>query len=131
MITYRFFVLLVLVTGPGATLLAQPASGETLTGKLLLKPWTKSIQSYCAQGSDYFVLQLPNGDELVLEGAKPARLKVLTNREVRIDGRRMSKTIKPNPENPLEQRPVGLAGQPEAFTCEVFRVQRLRPAPAK
>lgn|GEM_PF-3165948 len=126
MMTYRFAVLLVLVIWPGATLLAQPANGETLTGKLLLKPWTKSIQSYCAQGSDYFVLQLPNGEELVLEGAKPARLKALTNREVRIAGRRMSKTIKPNSANALEQRPVGFPGQVDPFTCEVFSVKRLR-----
>jgi hypothetical protein len=106
---------------------AQEAQDETLTGKLVRKPWTKTTQSYCAQGSDYYVLQLTSGEELVLEGARPKRLRALTDRQVTVAGRRTPKVIKPKEENSMEQRPVGLPGQPNEFTCMVFAVRQLRP----
>ncbi|MCU0449857.1 MAG: hypothetical protein MUC97_08445 [Bernardetiaceae bacterium] len=107
---------------------AQEAQEGTLTGKLVRKPWTKTTQSYCAQGSDYYVLQLASGEELVLEGGRPKRLRTLTDRQVTVVGRQTSKVVKPKEENPMEQRPVGLPGQPNEFTCTVFVVRQLRPA---
>jgi hypothetical protein len=107
---------------------AQEAKEETHSGKLVLKPWTKTTQSYCAQGSDYYVLQLPSGDELVLQGGRPKRLRALADRQVTVVGRQTTKVIKPKDDNPMEQRPVGLPGQPSEFTCTVFAVRQLRPA---
>jgi hypothetical protein len=106
---------------------AQVAKEETFTGKLVLKPWTKTTQSYCAQGSDYYVLQLSGGGELVLQGGRPKHLRALTDRQITVVGRQTTKTVKPKAENPLEQRPVGLPGQPDEFTCTVLVVRRLTP----
>ena len=46
------------------------AQTQTLTGKIVKKPWTKSSQSYCAQGSDYLVLSAKDGSEYVLDFSK-------------------------------------------------------------
>lgn len=114
--------LLCLLAAPFA---ARAQQSETLHGRIVAKPWSKSTQSYCAQGSDYHVLQLPNGEELVIEGIAPAKLKALENRQVSATGKRVRKTIKPTA-NPFEQRPVGMSGQNDEFTCEVFAARRIK-----
>ena len=50
--------------------LVQPHR-ETLTGTLNKKHWQKSYDSYCAGGSEYFVLQQPNTSLITLKYTPP------------------------------------------------------------
>lgn len=97
----------------------------TLTGTLKQKPWTKSTESYCAQGSEYFVLSRPNQEDLVLEWISAPNLQWI-NQRVQVRGVRKTKSI-PKPSDNV-QRPVSfsLDGKEEAdFECTVFEVRRL------
>lgn len=107
-------------------LLAQNTSQE---GTLVQKPWTKTGQSYCAQGSEYWVLQTNPNKEWVLEGTEEQKKawKQYANRQVRIKGKIETKTIRPNL-NLMEQRPVTqnpMTGEDEPYTCTVLKVNTL------
>jgi len=99
----------------------------TLDGILTLKPWAKSGQSYCAQGGSYYVLAA-NDSETVLEFTSEKQRETLTKglngKSVTIKGHTRSKTIKAV-ENELSQRPIGVDGKPEDYTCEVFVVKNI------
>ncbi len=110
---------------------------EELKGILKEKPWTKSAQSYCARGSEYFVLVEANGTEHVLDFTKyssPAeQWKKWADKEVRIKGSFETRTIKPS-SDPMEQRivtPDGPDGEPTAYTCTTFTVKSINPASNK
>lgn len=101
---------------------------ETLSGKLIEKPWTKSTQSYCAQGSDYFVLEV-NGAEHVLafSSSMTDKLKANAGKKVSLTGSFETKTIKAADNDPMSQRPVTSSpdGSDEGFTCTVFKVSKM------
>ena len=116
---------------------AANQKAEEIKGILKEKPWTKSEQSYCARGSEYFVLVEANGTEHVLDFTKyssPAeQWKKWANKEVRIKGSFETRTIKPS-SNPMEQRivtPDGPDGEPTAYTCTTFTVKSINPASNK
>lgn len=105
---------------------------EVIRGKVILKSWTKSSQSYCAQGSDYYVL-LVKGEEHVLVADEPQikKLKRRTGKKVKLRGEFITRTISVPDDDNTSQRPVSLnptTGQSEPntdFTCTVFMVQRV------
>lgn len=105
------------------------AFSQSFTGKLRHKPWAKSMQSYCAQGSDYYVLEMRSGEH-VLEFAEgvPDNINRYTDKSVIIRGELVRKTI-PASQNPMEQRPVTITpnGTSAAdVSCEVLRVKQMK-----
>jgi hypothetical protein len=101
-----------------------------LEGRLERRQWAKSPQSYCAGGSDYWVLlQAGSPDETVLKPAEPgtdAPWQALDGRPVRLSGR-YQELVRESTGNPMEQRPVSPGGG--AFTCTVFLVARCEALP--
>jgi uncharacterized protein YutD len=99
----------------------------TLSGKILQKAWSKSQQSYCAQGSDYFVLSVTGkGSEFVLENSSKQNLSSLLGKTVKVEGYHRRKTVKSNPDENM-QRPVNFDGSDD-FVCEVFVVEKIMPS---
>lgn len=92
-----------------------------LTGIIVKKPWTKSTQSYCAGGSDYYVLKTTD-KEIVLQGDEEL-LAANLGKEVKITGTWETKVIKSNPN---EQRPVNPFEEDSDFKCEVYVVESIK-----
>ncbi len=101
-------------------------------GTIQEKPWTKSTQSYCAQGSEYFVLVKKDGEEIVLKNESGQELSAYNGKEVKIQGRIETKTIKPS-NNMNEQRPVQMPMNPTRggkevevdFTCTILVITQI------
>lgn len=124
--------------------LAKPSN---LEGVIQARPWTKSTESYCAQGSDYFVLQNEQGSYL-LEGAAAANidLAAFEGQRVQVKVVKTQKTIpspkveegqmmqRPQTSFPTMQRPS--SGLPEEsnnepqeepdFTCTVWMLKSIK-----
>ena len=114
--------------------LKQPRHTRTqISGTLIHKEWTKSTQSYCAHQSDYFVIRLDNGNEIVLQGhgknVQGKKMLVFAGKKVLLDGYHKTKVIESNG-NPMAQRPVStnpITGEENnSFSCKVFVVQNIR-----
>lgn len=107
--------------------LAQAQTTE-IAGKLVKKPWSKSGQSYCAQGSDYYVVETAGGAETILAwDEKPQQWQKYEGKQVRVKGELVTKTIK---HNPMEQHPVSMDGSDET-KCTVFKIQTVVLAAGK
>jgi hypothetical protein len=103
----------------------QPPS-NLYEGVVVKKSWSKSTESYCAQGSDYFTLE-GNAQRWVLSLLSPDapdQLAMWEGKRVRIAGEVQVKTISPNPEGAC---PVSVApdGGIVDFTCEVLLVKKV------
>ena len=92
------------------------AQVETLKGKLVKKTWTKTMQSYCAGGSDYYVLVNKDKKEIVLNLAawNDKQIEKKLNKEVRLKGNWES--VKQENNDPMSQHPV------DAPVCRTFVV---------
>lgn len=95
----------------------------SLRGRLIRKPWTKSMQSYCAQGSAYVVLK--EGErEHVLEMTELQwdNLREDVGKVIKIRGMFVTKVI-PSPGNDM-QHPVSSPNEQNDgdVTCTVFKV---------
>ena len=57
-----------------------------LSGELIKKEWTKSTESYCAQGSEYYVLQVNNSSRTVIVEFEEEKVKntKLLNKNVEV-----------------------------------------------
>ncbi|MCU0446708.1 MAG: hypothetical protein MUE85_17515 [Microscillaceae bacterium] len=102
----------------------------SFSGTILQKPWTKSAQSYCAQGSDYFVLKTNKNQEWVLENTSTSDLKDFVDKKVKITGFIRTKKIEANP-NEVSQRPVEIGPDGKevanaAFTCQVLVIKKIQ-----
>jgi hypothetical protein len=112
-------------------LLAQTKGGSseiTITGHLTAKSWTKSSQSYCAQGSGYFVITpLGQEEEIVIETQAKIDFAKYTNLKnpVKITGYYQKKVIQNN--DPYSQQPQMIApdGSQSDFSCTVFVVTKI------
>lgn len=107
---------------------AKPAMFK---GVIQEKPWSKSTQSYCAQGSEYFVLVKEDGEEIVLKNESNQDFASYNGKKVSLKGRIETKTIKPS-NNPMEQRPVTPSfGNDkkevidDSFTCTILVVTEI------
>ena len=106
-----------------------------LSGKLIKKELTKSTESYCAQGSDYYVLQVNNSSRTVIIEFDDEKTKVskLINKNVEVIGRHEDKPISAG--DGVSQEPINihsnLNGEGEdsqtnkSFTCKVFKVKEI------
>ncbi len=108
---------------------------ENLTGTLEKRSWSKSLQSYCAQGSEYYCLvEDKTGNEWVLEIAVKKNIARMIGKKVALKGIISTKTIEnKSSQNPAEisQRPVSydpITGESreEDFTCTVFVVKNMK-----
>lgn len=102
----------------------QPVN--TLQGVLLKKPWSKSTQSYCAQGSDYWVLKEGEEEHVLawLDEDLLTSAAFKEGKEVKLKGVWTQKKISP-PENVISQHPVGPDGD-DTFECVVFSVLNMK-----
>ncbi|MBN1941242.1 MAG: hypothetical protein JW772_03610 [Candidatus Diapherotrites archaeon] len=108
----------------------SPTTGDVVVGTLELEgivrqgSWEKSLKSYCAGGSDFFVLETESGEEKVLK--YDAMLYDYTDKRVAIKASEIERTI-PCPQG--SQCPVPKdwkAGTPEpSFVCTVFEVTEI------
>ncbi len=99
-------------------------------GIVLTKSWTKSTQSYCAQGSDYFVLKVGKGG-FVLENQSSINLADYKGKKVSFLGYEKTRTIETKDDG--SQRPIQrtldkdgneITIEETAFTCTVLIVQK-------
>lgn len=104
-----------------------PGPSEKLSGQLQKKPWTKSTQSYCAGGSEYFVIKTSK-EEIVLENQSGLDLATMSEKQVEITGKLVTRKVKA-PEDENLQRPIQINSDGKdtgEFTCRVFTVKNIR-----
>ena len=127
-------LLLLVLLNFGQVACTQTPSQQQLEGEILHKPWSKSTQSYCAQGSDYFVIKTKEA-EFVLENASSENLKDYDKQKVSLSGYFKEKVIKPRSDleqRPIQQRPIEQMPQGseekavEGFRCKVFVVEQVK-----
>jgi len=106
-----------------------------LSGELIKKEWTKSTESYCAQGSEYYVLQVNNSSRTVIVEFEEEKVKntKLLNKNVEVIGNHVEKTI-PSGDG-ISQEPVSTYSTinneetdkqtNKPFTCKVFKVSEI------
>ena len=106
-----------------------------LSGELIKKEWTKSTESYCAQGSEYYVLQVNNSSRTVIVEFEEEKVKntKLLNKNVEVIGNHVEKTI-PSGDG-ISQEPVSTYSTinneetdkktNKSFTCKVFKVSEI------
>jgi len=111
-----------------ALVYGQAPKDTLLSGKIRHLQWTKSTQSYCAQGSDYYALET-KGHAWVLETPTdwtPNALRLSVGKTVKMRGEIIVRTIAPDPmsQHPVSYGPDGKQAE-DVFRCEVFRVREL------
>lgn len=100
----------------------EPAADlVSLRGKVVHKPWSKSMESWNAGGSDYFVLELApdqpaaDGEASVIlrpsEDVSRDELAAAEGKTVKVGGVRVPKKAYV-PTSPMEQYPMGEHGKP-------------------
>ena len=111
---------LVISCKPTQKLTEQPV--EVIKGVLVKKPWSKTTQSYCAQGSDYWVIKEGDKENVIAWSDEKLAKKAegFRNKTVTLKGVWTPRTITP-PENEISQHPVGANGE-STFECVVFSV---------
>lgn len=127
------------------------ASGEEeeIEGVLEKRPWRKSTESYCAQGSDYYVLTNTSGSYILkdlsevaediasLEGKKLLLTVVEVQKTIKAErGSQQPISQRPQTSFPVEQRPSSsspIEGEEEvvestenAYQCTVWEVKGLK-----
>jgi len=99
---------------------------KVLKGEIVKKSWSKSPQSYCAGGSDYFILKSEEG-ELVLKltARQVEKLDVQKRRKKKYKGILITREL---PALNYDQVPVNGYSQGKqlgCFICHVFEVKNL------
>ena len=93
----------------------------TLSGVLVKNDWAKSLESYCAQGSEYFTLKTKS-EELVLEyepNYGEAQMSDLSGKNITVAGIKKQRKIECLEGQQCPRTPDGV------FTCEVFKVSKI------
>jgi hypothetical protein len=108
----------------------QPET-KTLIGTLIKKPWRKAYDSYCAGGSDYFVLQQENSAPITLKYTAPKggkSLNELIDQHLLISGYYQTQFV-----SPTERSADGFISQTMSTTvwCTHFVVQHIQLNPSK
>lgn len=116
----KYFLVICFLFVSVAVVLAQKGEPNEISGKLIKKSWSKTMQSYCAGGSDYYVLKAKNNKETVLDltvlGKDLVNKKL--NKNVTLSGTWLTE-VKTN-DDPMAQQPVNPP------MCETFVVQSLK-----
>ena len=100
---------------PNETQPAEPTESVTMIGKVIKRPWSKTLESWRARGSDYFVIQTDDGESTILRPSDQVTVEALeaaNGKKMRVTGTKVP--LKPyRPSNHMEQYPMGSDGQPE------------------
>jgi hypothetical protein len=95
-------------------------------GTILQKSWTKTEQSYCAGGSDYYLFQTKEQNYILATAtAEKLGIKALTNKKVKLKGKLVTKKIM---FSPYEQHPVVYdkdGKQKDYYECTVIEVEKM------
>lgn len=114
---------------PGISGQAQSLkNAKSLSGLLLKRPWSKSAHSFCAGGSDYFILQLTDGEEIVLRADRKKlqeQLDQYADQPVTVLGKFKVRVIPVDPMLPHPTPATGHSGN-ESYTCDYFSVRNLK-----
>jgi len=102
-----------------------------LHGKLIKKEWSKSTESYCAQGSEYYILEVNNTERRVILQFDESILntKDFENEKVIVVGQHTKKTISQEQENgeteqhPVQQVKLSSDEEDNVYTCHIFEVE--------
>ncbi|WP_027000437.1 hypothetical protein [Eisenibacter elegans] len=98
---------------------------QLFSGQLIQKQWGKTVQSYCAGGSGYWVLVLADGQELVVDAAADSpnlNIHSFLNKQVSIRGYVENRRIRP-PNDPMSQHPIA------DVSCEVLVAHSIKTSP--
>ena len=94
---------------------------EVIKGKMLVKPWTKSLDSYCAGGSEYYVLKINRKTEVTLDLSemeeKEGLNRYLSSKKVFVYGHK--ETFIKEETDPMSQHPTNPP------SCTVFKVKNI------
>ncbi len=96
---------------------------EQLTGTIIQKPWSKSQESYCIGGSEYFILRY--GDDLTITLKHPEDTKIFTDfidKQVVLEGYRQLITVSPSDRSPNDVISQTLVNP---VSCAFFMVQSI------
>jgi hypothetical protein len=92
----------------------EPEDEGTLVGTLVKKPWSKTLESWHAGGTEYFVVETEGGDSIIVrpsERVTTEALQAMVGKKVRVRGERVP--YRPyQPASPMEQYPMGPDGKP-------------------
>lgn len=116
---HLFFLLIGLIFASSAH-----SQSITLKGKIEKRPWTKSIESYCAGGSDYYVL-VNRRQSYVLE-YNEALLEKWVGKKVILTGEKVQVLRKPAAEDNMSQHPVSPFGE-SGTNCDLVRTSSVKP----
>lgn len=95
----------------------------SLKGKIEKRPWTKSIESYCAGGSDYYVL-ISRKQSHILEYNEEL-LEKWVGKRVILTGERIQLVRKAEAADNMSQHPVGPFGE-SGTSCELVRTSSVK-----
>ncbi len=84
------------------------AQTESYKGKLLKKQWAKSIESYCAGGSDYFILEMADNQTIILDLSAYSQKKIskYLQKSVTIKGSWRTENKDESQNDPYSQHPT-------------------------
>ncbi|MDM8567674.1 hypothetical protein QUF74_18765 [Candidatus Halobeggiatoa sp. HSG11] len=116
--------LLLISTPQSAIEQSQPAEQEELTGTIIQKPWSKSQESYCIGGSEYFVLQYGEDLTIVLKHAEDNKIfSDFIDKQVVLEGYKQTNIVTPSDrssKNGISQTLVN------PVSCTFFMVQNIK-----
>jgi hypothetical protein len=99
---------------PDLTPPREPEDEGTLVGTLVKKPWSKTLESWHAGGTEYFVVETEGGDTTIVrpsERVTTEALQAMVGKKVRVRGETVP--YRPyQPASPMEQVPMGPDGKP-------------------
>ena len=100
--------------GPAVAPPREPEDEGTLVGTLIKKPWSKTLESWHAGGTEYFVVETEGGDATIVrpsERVTAEALQAMVGKKVRVRGESVPyRTYQPA--SPMEQYPMGPDGKP-------------------
>lgn len=128
----KYIILSFLILMTISTISAQNKKGgktkkadtnDLFLGTIKKKPWNKSTQSYCARGSEYYVLSQNDDLEIVIQNNTKIDLESWVDKKVEITGKMETRSIKANP---MEQRPVNPFDKDDGtFKCSVLDMKKI------
>ncbi len=116
----KYFLSLCFLFVSGAAIFAQTDEPTQISGKLIKKAWSKTMQSYCAGGSDYYIVKSKNNKETVLDLSSIGKdlVNKKLNKSVMLLGTWLTE-VKTN-DDPMAQQPINPP------MCETFVVKSLK-----
>jgi hypothetical protein len=93
---------------------------ESYKGKLLKKTWTKSMESYCAGGSDYFILKMADNQSIILDISawSPKKIATYLQKDIELKGTWRTETKDESQNDPRSQHPT------TPTMCRIFVVKK-------